>query len=69
MVQRQPKGMPAGWASVVVLGHPEYSPRFGFVRASAFGISCEYPVPDDVFMAMVLADRCVLSWRDRWNWS
>jgi putative acetyltransferase len=41
-----------GCAAVVVLGHPEYYPRFGFVPASRFGIRCEYDVPDDVFMAL-----------------
>jgi putative acetyltransferase len=46
-----------GWAAVVVLGHSEYYPRVGFVPASRFGISCEYDVPDDVFMALELAPR------------
>ncbi len=39
---------------MVVLGHPEYYPRFGFVHAKTFGIGCEYPVPDEVFMALEL---------------
>jgi len=38
---------------VVVLGHPEYYPRFGFERASRFGIRCAWDVPDDVFMVRV----------------
>ena len=42
----------AGIGAVVVLGHPEYYPRFGFIPASQFEISCEYDVPDEVFMAM-----------------
>jgi len=41
-------------AAVVVLGHPEYYPRFGFVPASRFGIGSEYEVPDDVFMVLEL---------------
>lgn len=44
----------AGHAAVIVLGHPEYYPRFGFVPASRFGIKSEYDVPDEVFMAMEL---------------
>lgn len=40
---------------VVVLGHPGYYPRFGFVPASTHGITCPYPVPDDVFMVASLA--------------
>jgi len=38
--------------AVVVLGHSGYYPRFGFKRASLFGIHCEYDVPEDVFMAV-----------------
>jgi len=41
-----------GCSAVVVLGHPEYYPRFGFVPASRYGISSEYDVPDEVFMAI-----------------
>lgn len=42
------------FAAVVVLGHPEYYPRFGFSPSSQFGIESEYDVPDEVFMAMEL---------------
>ena len=45
----------AGRNAVVVLGHPGYYPRFGFVAASRFGLRCEYPVPDEAFMAAELA--------------
>ena len=44
---------------VVVLGHPGYYPRFGFRPASRHGITCEWPVPDDVFMLLVL-DRSIM---------
>jgi putative acetyltransferase len=40
---------------VVVLGHPEYYPRFGFSRASGFGIRAPIEVPDEALMAMALA--------------
>jgi putative acetyltransferase len=43
-----------GFGAVVVLGHPEYYPRFDFVPAARFGIGCEYEVPDEVFMALEL---------------
>jgi putative acetyltransferase len=43
-----------GSAAVVVLGHPTYYPRFGFVPASRFGINSEYDAPDDAFMALEL---------------
>lgn len=43
-----------GFVALVVLGHAEYYPRFGFVPASTFGLACEFDVPDDVFMALEL---------------
>ena len=39
-----------GCSAVVVLGHPNYYPRFGFAPASRYGITSEYVVPDEVFM-------------------
>ncbi len=43
-----------GHAWIIVLGHSEYYPRFGFVPASGFGIRAPFPVSDDAFMAMAL---------------
>ena len=43
-----------GAIAVVVLGHPEYYPRFGFAPASTFGIDSEYDVPEEVFMIVEL---------------
>ena len=43
-----------GAGGVVVLGHVEYYPRFGFVPASRFGLRCQYDVPDAAFMALEL---------------
>jgi putative acetyltransferase len=39
---------------IIVLGHPNYYPRFGFRPASMYGIECEWAVPDNVFMLLVL---------------
>ncbi len=44
----------AGCPFVIVLGHANYYPRFGFRRASAHGIKCEWEVPDNVFLLLVL---------------
>jgi putative acetyltransferase len=44
-----------GHPGVVVLGHPEYYPRFGFVPASRFAIRYPAPVPDEAFLAAELA--------------
>lgn len=43
-----------GTTAVVVLGHPEYYPRFGFAPASGFGLRCAYDAPDEAFMALAL---------------
>jgi putative acetyltransferase len=43
-----------GFVAAVVLGHPDYYPRFGFQPSSRFGIDSEYDVPEEVFMAMEL---------------
>ncbi len=43
-----------GFGAVVVLGHPAYYPRFGFLPSARFGIGCEYDVPEDVFMVVEL---------------
>ena len=39
---------------VVVLGHPHYYPRFGFQPAHQLGLTCEYDVPPEIFMALDL---------------
>jgi len=40
---------------IIVLGHPEYYPRFGFERASLYGIKCQWEgIPDDAFMILWL---------------
>ncbi|MFB7723664.1 GNAT family N-acetyltransferase [Nocardia sp. NPDC056100] len=39
---------------VTVLGHPEYYPRFGFDRASKYGIAMGVEVPDEALMVMSL---------------
>jgi len=39
---------------IIVLGHAEYYPRFGFEPASRYGIRSEWEVPDDAFMILLL---------------
>jgi putative acetyltransferase len=43
-----------GYKSIIVVGHPEYHPRFGFKPARNWGIEASFPVPDKVFMAIEL---------------
>ncbi len=44
----------AGYGAIAVLGHPEYYPKFGFIPSVKYGISCEYDVPEEVFMILEL---------------
>jgi len=39
-----------GYQAVVVLGHPEYYPRFGFEVAENYGLTCEFDPPTEAFM-------------------
>lgn len=46
-----------GFGAVVVLGHPDYYPRFGFVPAAVnFGIHCEFAAPPEAFMVVELKE-------------
>lgn len=40
---------------VIVLGHPDYYPRFGFQRASLHGIRSQWEgIPDEAFLVLIL---------------
>ena len=43
-----------GFKSVILLGHAEYYPRFGFEPAQRWGIKAPFDVPPEVFMAIEL---------------
>jgi predicted N-acetyltransferase YhbS len=46
-----------GFQSAILLGHPEYYPRFGYKPASIWGIKTHFVLPsDDVFMAVELTE-------------
>jgi putative acetyltransferase len=59
---------------IIVLGHPEYYPKFGFEPASRYGIKSQWEgVPDNAFMILWL-DRTVMNhvsgvvkYRDEFN--
>jgi putative acetyltransferase len=46
--------MHEGCPFIIVVGHPAFYPRFGFKPASARGITCQWEIPDEVFMVLVL---------------
>ncbi|WP_340103369.1 GNAT family N-acetyltransferase [Rhodohalobacter sp. 8-1] len=43
-----------GFKSVIVLGHPDYYPRFGFEPAGQWGIKAPFDVSSEAFMAIEL---------------
>ncbi|MFD2637797.1 GNAT family N-acetyltransferase [Piscibacillus salipiscarius] len=45
-----------GYKSVIVLGHPEYYPKFGFEKASDYEIYPPFDVPDEAFMVLELEE-------------
>ncbi len=61
-------------AFIIVLGHPAYYPKFGFERASKYGIKCQWQdVPDEAFMIMILNHDKMANvtgtakYREEWN--
>lgn len=42
--------------SIFVLGHQDYYPRFGFKKASYYGVKAPFEVEDENFMAMELKE-------------
>ena len=43
-----------GYATIVLLGHKDYYPRFGYKKASLFGVSFPFNAPDDCCMVAEL---------------
>jgi len=45
-----------GHEIVVVLGHSDYYPRFGFIPAKPKGVDCEFEAPDEAWMILELRE-------------
>lgn len=59
---------------VIVLGHLDYYPRFGFKPASHYRLKCQWEgVPDEAFMAIILDEEKMMGvagvarYRDEFN--
>jgi putative acetyltransferase len=52
-----------GHRIVVVIGHPGYYPRFGFLPARDRGLQVPFPVPDEAFMVLELVPEALKSAR------
>lgn len=43
-----------GYKAIIVIGHPNYYPRFGFSSARGKGLEAPFPVPEEAFMVLEL---------------
>lgn len=50
------KAFELGYQSVIVLGHEDYYPRFGFTPTSRWNITCPFEVPENAFMGIELVE-------------
>ena len=44
-----------GCPFIVVIGHSAFYPRFGFVPAARYGLTCDWNVPAEAFMVNILS--------------
>ncbi|MFC1967399.1 GNAT family N-acetyltransferase [Chloroflexota bacterium] len=54
-----------GHEIVVLAGHPEHYPRFGFVPARPKGVDCEVEVPEEAWMVLELSEGALAGRRGR----
>jgi len=59
---------------IIVLGHPEYYPKFGFKMASKHKLQCQWAeIPDEAFMVLILDEdkmkhiNGIVRYREEWN--
>ncbi len=50
------KAIELGFKSVILVGHEDYYPRFGYKKAVAFGIKQPFDVPEDNNLALELVE-------------
>lgn len=56
MLEALQKAKELGHHSVVVMGHPDYYPKFGFKKASLWGIKAPFEVQEEAFMILELQE-------------
>ena len=52
-------GKDLGFESVILIGHAQYYPRFGYERASKYGIELPFDAPDENCMVVRLAENAL----------
>ena len=53
------KAKELGFKSVILLGHADYYPRFGYRKASEYGIKLPFDVPDEYCMVIELTENAL----------
>jgi predicted N-acetyltransferase YhbS len=53
------KAIELGFNSIIVVGHKDYYPKFGFQKASKWDIKCPFEVPDEAFMGIELTEKAL----------
>ncbi|WP_332647455.1 GNAT family N-acetyltransferase [Lysinibacillus sp. 54212] len=53
------KAKEIGFGSVIVLGHQDYYPKFGFKGAHLWNIRAPFEVPNEIFMALELNEKAL----------
>lgn len=56
IIESHKRAKELGYRSVIVLGHSDYYPRFGYKPASRWGIKAPFEVPNENFMAVELIE-------------
>lgn len=54
IVEAHNKARELGYQSIILLGHKNYYPRFGYVAAETYGIKLPFDVPSEYVMAIEL---------------
>ncbi len=62
------KAKSLGYKAVLITGHPEYYPKFGFVNAERFGITMPDGTSMDAFMALPLVDGALDGISGKWTY-
>lgn len=56
IVEAHKRAKELGYESVILLGHSNYYPRFGYRKTNEFGIKLPFEVPEENCMAIELVD-------------
>lgn len=50
LIELEERAQKLNYPFISILGHPDYYPKFGYVKASKFDIAAPFTVPDEAFM-------------------